>query len=269
MKILNRSALRTRRGLPHFEAPEWDGIEWVRHAFLTREGGVSPSPFRSLNLSTATGDSEEHLSENKRVLASVFHFDPERLVLLHQNHQDRMLVLKGRREGNPSELDYDAVLTDSPGWTLGIKTADCLPILVVDRVKKVVAAIHAGRQGTALQITRKVIERMGAEFGCVPGHLSIAVGPSIGVCCYEIDEKVLIPEWETFSVPKKDGKRMLDLPGINIDQIKKEGIRDDQISRIDLCTRCHPDLFFSYRGEGQTGRQLSFIGITEAGYGGG
>ena len=263
MFVLDRSALRTRNGLPYFEVPEWAKIDWIRHAFLTRNGGSSPPPFHSLNLSTATGDSEEHLSENISVIASAFHFEPEGLVLLHQEHRDRILVLKGCGERYSSDSDYDAVLTHSPDRILAIKTADCLPILVVDRVKKVIAAIHAGRQGTALQITRKAIRRMGAEFGCFPKDLSVALGPSIGACCYEIDEKVFLPEWESFAVPKKDGKWMIDLAGINMDQMRKEGIREDQISCIDLCTRCHPDLFFSYRGEGQTGRQLSFIGIKQ------
>lgn len=263
MFVLDRSALRTRSGLPYFEIPEWARIDWIRHAFLTRNGGSSPPPFRSLNFSTAAGDSEERLSENIRLIASAFHFKPERRVLLHQKHRDRILVLKGCGERDASDSDYDAVLTDSPDRLLAIKTADCLPILVVDRVKRVIAAIHAGRQGTALQITRKAIRRMGAEFGCFPEDLLIALGPSIGVCCYEIDEQVFVPEWEPFAVPKKDGKWMIDLAGINMDQMRKEGIREDQIFRIDFCTRCHPDLFFSYRGEGRTGRQLSFIGIKQ------
>ena len=263
MFVLDRSALRTRSGLPYFEVPDLAKIDWIRHAFLTRNGGTSPPPFHSLNLSTAAGDSEERLSENISVIASTFHFKPEGLVLLDQKHRDRILVLKECEERDASDSDYDAVLTDSPDRVLAIKIADCLPILAVDRVKRVIAAIHAGRQGTALQITRKTIRRMGAEFGCFPEDLLIAVGPSIGVCCYEIDEKVFVPEWESFAVPKKNGKWMIDLAGINMDQMRKEGIREDQISWIDLCTRCHPDLFFSYRGEGLTGRQLSFIGIKQ------
>ncbi len=224
---------------------------------------MSPAPFHSLNLSSATGDPERHVSANRNAVASAFHFDPERLVLLHQKHGDRILVLKGSRVPNPHDLDYDATLTDSPDWVLGIKTADCLPILVADRAKKAVAAIHAGRQGTALQITRKVIRKMGVEFGSAPTDLRVALGPSIGRCCYEIDDRAFSPEWEPFAVSKGEGKWMLDLSAINIDQMKKEGVPEDQITRIDLCTRCHPNLFFSYRGEGTTGRQLSFIGIAD------
>ena len=262
MNILNQSALKTRKGLPYFEIPEMADLSWLRHAFLTRNGGTSPPPFQSLNLSAATGDSEERLSENKRVIASTFDFEPKRLTLLHQRHRDRTLVLTGPQAGNPSDLEYDAMITSSPNRFLGIKTADCFPILVVDRVKKAIGAIHAGREGTALHITQKVIHRMEMESGRSPKDLLVALGPSIGRCCYEIDEKAFLQEWEPFSTSLGSGKWNVDLPAINIAQIKKEGIKEDQISWVDLCTHCHPDLFFSYRGEDQTGRQLSFIGIT-------
>ena len=261
MNILNRSCLKTKNGLLYLAVSEWEKIEWICHAFLTRNGGASPAPFHSLDFGTATGGLEKHLFENKKKVASAFHFEPDRLVLLHQKHRDRTLVLKEPTEDPPSPLEYDAVITRWPNRFLGIRTADCLPILVLDRVKKVIAAIHAGREGTALQITRKVLRRMEAEFGCIPENLSISLGPSIGVCCYEIDEKVFVPEWEPFAVPEGEGKWRIDLARINIAQMKREGIREDQISRVDLCTRCHPDLFFSYRGEGRTGRQLSFVGI--------
>ncbi len=263
MSVLARSGLGTREGLPCFEVSRWTKTEWIRHAFLTRMGGISPAPFHSLNLSSATGDSERNVSGNRKRVAAAFHFDSERLMLLHQKHGDRILVLKGSRIPDLHDLDYDAMLTNSPGWFLGIKTADCLPILVADRAKKVVAAIHAGRQGTALQITRKVIRMMGTEFGSIPIDLWIAMGPAIGSCCYEIDDRAFFREWEPFAVPKGGGKWMLDLSAINIDQMKKEGVPEDQITRIDVCTRCHSHLFFSYRGEGTTGRQLSFVGITD------
>lgn len=263
MKSLNRSDLIRKNEIPYFEIPEIAHLDWVRHAFLTRMGGTSPPPFESLNLGKDGGDSEDHVSRNKSLTASSFGFDPHQLILLHQVHQDRILVLREPDDHLPADLEYDAVITHSPNRFLGIKTADCLPILIIDKAKKVVAGVHAGRQGTAYQITRKVLERMKTEFGCLPGDLWVAVGPSIGLCCYEIDEKVFLQEWKSLSLSKGAGKWMVDLPRINMAQMKMEGIREDQIFWINLCTRCHPDLFFSYRGEGQTGRQLSFIGIAE------
>jgi hypothetical protein len=134
---------------------------------------------------------------------------------------------------------------------------------MVNPKKKVIAAVHAGRQGTALHITAKVIEKIKEEFGCSSKDFLIAIGPSIGSCCYEVDKKVFQQEWKPFSTPRGSGKWMVDLAQINIAQMKREGIKEEQIFWINLCTRCHSDLFFSYRGEGQTGRQLSFIGILE------
>jgi len=158
-------------------------------------------------------------------------------------------------------LEYDAQITDSPNMFLGILTADCIPIFVVDQKRKVIAAIHAGRQGTALHITAKVLRKMGKEFNCSSKDLLIGMGPSIGSCCYEIDEKVFDQEWELFSTSKGAGKWMVDLAKNNVAQMKREGVKEEQISWINLCTHCHSDLFFSYRKEGRTGRQLSVIGM--------
>jgi YfiH family protein len=236
-------------------------LGWIRHAFLTRKGGVSLSPYDSLNVDGNNGDREEDIYQNRDRIATAFDLTHRPLILLNQSHQDGILLLKKPVEALLSFLEYDAMITDTPDMILGIKTADCIPILIVDRKKRVIAAIHAGRRGTSLQITKKVLRKMEEKFGCLPEELLIALGPSIGSCCYEIDEKVFLRDWEPFSVPKGNGKWMVDLSEINITQMKEEGIKEKQISRIDLCTSCYTDLFFSYRKGGQTGRQLSFIGI--------
>jgi len=261
MKILDLSALKTRNGLPYFEIPELARIGWIRHGFLTRKGGVSLPPYDALNLSNENGDREEHVAQNKNRIGEVFSFDPRRLVLLNQIHRDKILVLKEPLGTLPSLLEYDALITNSPKTFLGILTADCLPIFIVDQRQRVIAAIHAGRQGTGLHITRKVLRKMEDEFGSLPEELLIAAGPSIGPCCYETDEEIFQPEWGPFSVLRGRGKWMIDLARINVAQVKNEGIKEEQIFVVDLCTSCHTDLFFSHRKEGRTGRQLSFAGI--------
>ncbi len=265
MHILNRSFLKTKNAIPYFEIHEMTKIGWVRHAFLTRKGGVSLPPYDSLNISNDNGDREEDVIQNKNRIAGTFYFDPKRLVLLNQIHQDRILLLREPLSTLPPLLEYDALITNSTNTFLGILTADCLPIFIVDQKKRVIAVIHAGRQGTALHITKKVLKKMKNEFGCSSSSedLLIALGPSIGPCCYEIDKKVFRSEWEPFATFLGNGKWKVDLARMNIDLMKKEGIQEEQIFRIDLCTSCHHDLFFSYRKEGQTGRQLSFIGIME------
>jgi YfiH family protein len=261
MNILTRSALKTRNNLPYFEIPEFAKLRWVIHAFLTRLGGVSHPPYHSLNVSFSNGDQREDVFRNRERITSVFGIDPNRLILLKQLQQDGILVLKNPVEMNSSPLEYDALITDIPNLFLGIRTADCIPILVADQKRKVIAAIHAGRQGTAMHITEKVLKKMKEEFGSSMSDLLLTLGPSIGPACYEIDGKVFKEEWEPFALKKKEEKWMLDLAKINRTQMKKEGIEEEQIFRMDLCTHCHHDLFFSYRREGRTGRQLSFIGI--------
>jgi len=261
MNILNRSCLRTQNGLPYFEIPEMVEFGWLRHAFLTRLGGVSLPPYESLNLSDKNGDQEEFVSNNKNLVATAFCFDSRHLILLDQMQQDQILFLKEPAVTLPAPLEYDAVITNSPNIFLGILTADCLPIFAVDQKRKVIAAIHAGRQGTSLHVTAKVLKKMKGDFGCSSRDFLIGLGPSIGPFCYEIDEEVFHPDWKPFSTAKGSEKWMVDLAQINIAQMKSEGIKEEQISRINLCTRCHSDLFFSYRGEGRTGRQLSFIGM--------
>jgi YfiH family protein len=261
INILNRSTLKIKNGISYFEIPELAKLGWVRHAFLTRQGGVSLPPYDSLNLSDKNGDRGEFVIKNENLIAKAFGFDSSRLILLDQMQQDQILLLKEPIITLFSPLEYDALITDSPNICLGILTADCLPIVAVDQKRKVVAAIHAGRQGTALHITAKVIKKMEEEFGCSSTNLILAMGSSIGSCCYEIDEKVFQREWEPFSMTKRAGKWMVDLAQINIAQMKREGIKEEQIFWINLCTHCHSDLFFSYRREGRTGRQLSFIGI--------
>jgi hypothetical protein len=224
---------------------------------------VSPSPYDSLNLSNRNGDLEKFVLQNKNLVATAFGFKSRRLILLDQMQQDQILILKEPIDTLPPPLEYDALITNSPNTYLGIQAADCLPIFIMDQKKKVIAAVHAGRQGTALQITIKVLKRMKEEFGCSSKDLLIAMGPSIGSCCYEIDERVFQPELKPFSILRCGGKWMVDLAQINIAQMKKEGVVEEQIFWIDLCTHCHNDLFFSYRKEGRTGRQLSFIGITQ------
>jgi len=261
MNILNRTHLKTQNGIPYFENPELKKIRWITHAFLTRQGGLSLPPYDSLNVSLSNGDEQKRVSSNRERIAETFGFDPNQLILLKQMQLDGILIIKDPVQIKPNPLLYDAMITDIPNQYLGILTADCIPILVVDRKRKVISAIHAGRQGSGLGITKKAIRKMKEEWGCSEKDLLITLGPSIGPCCYEIDEKVFFKEWEPFSVPRGMGKWMLDLAGINIVQLKEEGIKEDQIYWVNLCTRCHTDLFFSYRGEGQTGRQLSFIGI--------
>ncbi len=261
MNRLDLSSLRVKNGIPYFSNPELDRLGWAIHGFLTRQGGTSPSPFHSLNVGLNSTDQKENILKNLGLITHTFEFKEKRLLLLNQMQKDGILSIRPSDESVSSFLPYDAMITNLSNLILGIKTADCLPILIVDVKKRVISAIHSGRQGTALEITRKVLRKMKEEWGSTLENLLITLGPSIGPCCYEIDEKVFRKEWEPFSIPTKPKRWKVDLAMINISQMKEEGVQEKQIWRVDVCTCCHSDLFFSYRKEGRTGRQLSFIGM--------
>jgi YfiH family protein len=158
-----------------------------------------------------------------------------------------------------------------------VKTADCLPILILDPVRKISAAVHAGWRGTILRITRKTLQILISEFGSNPGDLHVALGPAIGSCCYEVDDRVLIPFRK--AIPEADrfirvvfkkhgsGRRQtasprLDLVGANRSELTSLGVPDENITSIDLCTSCHSELFFSYRRDGRpSGRHLAVTGF--------
>lgn len=261
MNRLDKSSLRVKNGIPYFSNPELERLGWIIHGFLTRHGGVSPFPYNFLNVGVNSGDKRENISENLRLITNAFEFGKNRLILLKQMQKDGIHTIRIPEKPLSPPLHGDAMITNLPNLVLGIKTADCLPILIVDVQQRVISAIHAGREGTALEITRKVLRRMKDEWGCSEEDLLITLGPSIGLCCYEIDDKVFRREWEPFSISTKPGRWKIDLAMINISQMKEEGIQERQIWGVDLCTSCHSGLFFSHRREGQTGRQLSFIGM--------
>lgn len=261
MNLLDRTHLKTKDGIAYIENPKMKKLGWVIHAFLTRQGGTSRPPYDTLNMSFSNGEEQGIVSSNRDRIARAFGFDRKRLVLLKQMQHDAILILKDPMAHNRTPLEYDALITDLPNQFLGIRTADCIPILIVDQKKKVIAAIHAGRQGSALKITKKTLRKMKEEWNCSAKDLLVTLGPSIGPCCYEIDDKVFLKEWEPFSSVRGVGRWRVDLARVNIAQLEEEGIKQDQIYQVDLCTRCNSDLFFSYRAEGRTGRQLSFIGI--------
>jgi len=155
----------------------------------------------------------------------------------------------------------DALVTDDPGRRIGVRTADCLPILLLDARRRVVAAIHAGWRGTASAIVAHAVEKMHLDFGSRPADIYAALGPCIGECCYEVGPEVachfstLFPEW-----PPVTGKQHLDLPEANRRHLTAAGVPAGQIFNSALCTFCLPEHFFSFRREPHTPeRMLSVI----------
>jgi YfiH family protein len=166
------------------------------------------------------------------------------------------------------EGGWDALITDQPGVTVIVRTADCVPVLVYDRRRKAVAAVHAGWRGALAGIVPKTIERMAGRFSIQPADLRISIGPSAGPCCYEVDRTVLDPlkssrqDWSGFLRHDQGTKARLDLKALVRRQAAETGIPPDQITVVNVCTICHPALFYSYRREGRVnGTMLNGIAL--------
>ncbi|NOS79196.1 MAG: peptidoglycan editing factor PgeF [Nitrospira sp.] len=163
---------------------------------------------------------------------------------------------------------WDALVTDQPGIMVAVRTADCVPILMHDLKRRVVAAVHAGWRGAVAGIVPKTLALLESRFGSRLEHVRISIGPSAGVCCYEVDEPVLdhlyqgFPDWKKVVRTKEAGRVHLDLKALVREQAQAFGVSPKSITTVNVCTICHEDLFFSYRREGKVnGTMVSAIGL--------
>jgi YfiH family protein len=179
------------------------------------------------------------------------------VISVRQVHGTAALVLdRPVTHREPFEDGWDALITDQRGVLLTIRTADCVPVLVHDPTRRVVAAIHAGWRGAVAEVVAKTLDTLRRRFGSEPGSLRVGIGPSAGPCCYEVDEPVLSRLRERFSgwrsVVRETGSRtaLLDLRDLVRCQVEGCGVPAEQVHRVGLCTVCNPDLFYSHRREG-------------------
>ena len=183
-----------------------------------------------------------------------------RLYLLRQVHG--ATLHRAPWQGSP---EGDAGLAEAPGLLLGIETADCLPVLIVDPRRRAVAAAHAGWRGTAQGVAAAAVRALLAT-GSDPGDLVAALGPGAGPCCYEVGDDVRAAfgiEGAAFFRPGPRGKPHLDVPAANRAQLEKAGLGPGRIHHVDDCTICQADLYHSYRREGASGgRMVSFVGFS-------
>jgi YfiH family protein len=257
------------------------------HGFSTSQGGVSIlNGSKVLNLGFTEWDARENVQRNRKLFQSALDANEMTLVSLKQFHSD---VVCGFSSA-PNELcTGDASISNTPNLLLGIQTADCVPILLLDPKNRAVAAVHAGWRGTLQRIVEKTIGRMKMEFKTNPNDLLAAIGTAIGGCCYEVGTEVAAaflsqfpnaPEWfdelrtgdepnplqwlnqfpPGHQPPPKNVR--LDLRQANRAQLLSAGLRPQNIFVSNLCTACRPDLLFSYRKQGsESGRMMSVIGI--------
>lgn len=250
----------------HFEAT---GL--VVHGFTTRHGGQSRDPYTSLNTAFHVGDDLENVRANRLNACQALGINLSDLVAGKQVHGDNVAIVdekdtgKGALSYETALPDTDALVTDTQKVPLSSYYADCVPIFLLDPEHKVAALAHAGWKGTVLKIGKKAVNKMVEHFGTNPAKCLAGIGPSIGPCCYEVDDRVIVPLRQEFPEAAdlietiSPGKWRLNLWEANRRTLLESGLNPFNIQTADICTCCHQENFFSYRAEGTTGRMASFL----------
>jgi len=235
------------------------------HAFFTRQGGVSEGPFATLNLSPGVGDRPEHVSENLGRAARTLGLARERLYVAAQVHDRGVVVLHGSEAASEvAEIRADAVVSSAAGLGCGVRTADCVPILLADPETGRVAAVHAGWRGVVRRVIAATTERM-LELGSRSTALLAAIGPHIGPAAFEVDADVAGELARASSASGVVLERPGSKPHVNLArivraQLAEAGLLDARIEHVPGCTYSDAASFFSYRRDGQkSGRMLAVI----------
>lgn len=264
-----RSMLKTRP-LP-LEPAEKDGLCFLRaplladrpgleHAFMGREGGVSPVPFNSLNF--GGDDDSANIRANMERLSKAFTLPAGGVFTVQQVHGSHVVAIGSENDFAGKRPEADAIVTSCKGLAIGVLTADCVPLLFYDETAEVIAVAHAGWRGFAAGVVRETLSVMITEFGAHADNIHAAIGPHIGPCCYEVSEDLI----DSF---KKSGRATepyfsrnkgirLDLGRAVSDELIACGLAQGSVSLPGPCTSCGVG-FYSYRRDGVTGRELGFI----------
>jgi polyphenol oxidase len=245
------------------------------NGFSTRLGGVSPMPSDALSLAGFNDDAAENILENRRRFLKLFQGNWA-LAGCWQVHGADVRVVQTREEAKPAENERgdtifcDVVVSNATGVLAGIKTADCVPILLGDPVTGAFAAVHAGWRGTLATAVLAGVERLAKEYDARPEDLQVAIGAAAGPCCYEVGVDVIDAFTNRFEyganlfTATRPGHAMVDLLQGNRLQLESAGVRSERIHIAPICTMCRTDLFFSYRKEkslhGKVGRLMAVVG---------
>ncbi len=238
------------------------------HGLFNRHGGHSRGPCASLNVGHSVGDDPEHVAANHRAIYSALQIEAGDVVNAQQVHGARVTIVAAD-DGGQTLKRTDALISDTPGLTLMMRVADCVPVFLYAARPPAVGLAHAGWRGTLKGIAARTAEAMASAFGYRPEELVVGLGPSIGPCCYEVGPEVVSRVRDAFgtgadellSSATGEGKAYLDLWRANALQLKEVGV--EQVETAGICTCCRRDEFYSHRGEGgRTGRLAALIGLT-------
>lgn len=273
-----RLHIHDKNGVVSIAFPHFEATGMVNHGFSTKRGGISSGTYSTMNLSKTRGDNEFCVEENFNRFSKAIDVTTDSLVFSDQIHESVVRKVSKEDCGKGFErtsdiIGVDGLMTNEPGVTLTTFYADCVPLFFLDPVKSVIALSHAGWRGTVKGIGPKTVEAMEVAYDCDPANILVGIGPSIGVCCYEVSEDVIkafqnrlnhdiiykvakpvngqkqtIRQYdsdETTSV--KEGKYMLDLWEANRALLIEAGIDPSHITTTDLCTKCNSEDFYSHR----------------------
>ena len=264
--------IKQKEALVYLTVPAFEATGLVKHAFTTKIGGVSSSPYASLNMALHVGDSRQKVITNRKLVCQMLGADMERLSAGEQIHGCRVAHLDSSMAGRgayaygDSLQSTDALATNEPNLLLSSYYADCLSLLFLDPVRGIIALSHAGWQGTAQSIGPKTLNFMIKRYNCQIKNILVAIGPGIGACCYEVDFPVMekikkcLNGTAVPSIAVREGHWRLDLAEVNKILLLKAGVLPEHITTAGLCTSCRSDLFYSYRRDrGHTGRMASLM----------
>jgi len=245
------------------------------NGFSTRLGGVSQMPANALSLAGFNDDAAENILENRRRFLKLFPGEWQ-LAGCWQVHGADVRVVQSLEDAKPAEnqlgdtIYCDVILSNAKGVLAGVKTADCVPILLGDPVTRAFAAVHAGWRGTLATAVVAGVKRLQEDYNARPENLRVAIGASAGPCCYEVGNEVIDAFINRFGngaslfTTTRPGHAKIDLLKANRDQLESAGVMPERIHTAPICTMCRTDLFFSYRKEksvhGKVGRLMAVVG---------
>ena len=247
------------------KVPQWQKYPGLLHGFMGRRGGKSVGPYAGLNVSYRVGDDAKTVSQNVCDMKLAVGIHDGRIVTMRQVHGDHIVEVNDKKLKEAGEAD--GMMTAESDIYLGVLTADCVPLLFVAPRQRLAAVVHAGWRGTLAGIAEKAAGFFQTRYGVAATDIEVALGPSIGPCCYEVKDDVATPlmkRWGRLTTPSifvREGKSFVNLRRLNRDILRAAGVPGSQLFLVGPCTCCTPRDFFSYRRErSETGRQISFVG---------
>ncbi|MDO5564060.1 MAG: peptidoglycan editing factor PgeF [Eubacteriales bacterium] len=260
---LNKSyTLHKKEDVIYLSFNKLDNYNWINNSFSTRFGGKSSGCFYSMNLSNLRDETKEKVDINRKIYANAINAEYNKMVYALQRHTTNILTIDKNNinnniYNNDFDLDFiDGFITNEKDIVLCTKHADCTPIYLVDTNKKVIALLHSGWMGTLNNISKNAINIFKEKYNSNPKNIISIIGPSICASCFEIKddvEQLFLKKDKNYksNIIKKDNKTYMNLWEINKRNLINEGLDEENIDIVNLCTKCNPEIFFSHRYHGK------------------